>query len=86
MPSVTPQQQPMPREGLEPRMGVLEMFSLREVAVLMGRKRMRPVLEEQGVEAAERVLVPMEPRPRTVSVQQRQQVAAMAVRVRLPAP
>ena len=76
----------MPREGLELRMGALEMFSMRAVAVLMARKRMRPVSEEQGVEAAERVLAPMEPRPRTVSVQQRQQVAAMAVRVRLPAP
>ena len=86
MPSVTPQQPPMPREEPAAPAEVSAMSSMLEEVGLTDRKRMRPVLEEQAVEVVARVLAPMEPRPRTVSVQQRQQVAAMAVRVRLPAP
>ena len=59
----------MPQEGVEPRTGALEVFSMQGEVVLLARKRMRPVSEEQVVEAAERVLVPLEPPPLIVSVQ-----------------
>ena len=86
MPSVTPQQPPMPREEPAAPAEVSAMSSMLEEVGLTDRKRMRPVLEEQAVEVVARVLVPMELPPRTVSGRQLRLEEVMAARVPLPAP